>query len=332
MERSGTILASLPQATYEALSTYQISAVTLAAEAGLDREKLNASGGHVPDAAVQRFIRLALEATGDPCLGLAVAAHARPTTFSALGFSWLASPTLRDVFLRLARYHRLLLTGDSVQLEWNDEHGLLRLDFRAPDDQVNAFRADAGFAIMTRWCRGLAEDDFAPMRIELRHGDHGQPYRYQDYFQAPVTFGATADCLYLPIDSLDEILPGANQALAVDADRIVEGYIAAFEEPNIAREVRRYLLDLLPQGKASTDTVARRLHMSRRTLQRHLVSEGHTFRGLVDETRKALAIEYCRDGKHPLIDVAFRLGFSDQSSFTKAFRRWTGMSPSKFRQ
>ena len=332
MDRSGTILASLPRATYETLATYQVNAAALATEAGLDIEKLTADIGRVSEAAVLRFVRLALEATGDPCLGLTVAGHARPTTFSAMGFSWLASPTLRDVFLRLVRYHRLLLTGNSVRFEWNDEHGSLRLHYGAMDDQVNAFRADASFAVMTRWCRDLAQSDFSPARIEFRHDDHGQSHRYQDLFQAPIEFEAEIDCLYLPTSALDEVLPGANQALAVDADRIIEGYIAALEESNVATEVRRHLLDLLPQGESSTDEIARRLHMSRRTLQRHLTDEGHTFRALVDETRKALAIEFVRDGKHPLIDVAFRLGFSDQSSFSKAFRRWTGMSPSKFRQ
>jgi AraC-like DNA-binding protein len=331
MDRSGTILASLPRATYDTLSSYQINAAALAAEAGLDSEKLIAGRGRVSESAVVRFIRLALQATGDPCLALSVAAHARPTTFSALGFSWLASPTLREVFQRLARYHRLLLTSNSMRLEWDDEHGLLRLYFAQQDQQVNSFRADTAFAVMVRWCRGLARDDFAPTRIEFRHADHGQAHRYQDHFQAPITFGAAVDCLTLPAGALDEILPGANQVLAVDADRIVEGYIAALDKSDVALQVHRRLLDLLPQGEASIDKVAGRLHMSRRTLQRHLADEGQTFRGLVDETRKTLAIEYVRNGKYPLVEVAFRLGFGDHSSFTKAFRRWTGLSPSQFR-
>ncbi len=278
MESSGTILASLPRATYEALSSYQINATALAAKAGLDSKKLNVPGGRVSDAAVMRFVELALEATDDPCLGLTVAAYARPTTMSALGFSWLASPTLRDVCRRLIRYQRLLMTGNKVQYVWDEEQGALRLYFRAMIDPVSAFRADASFAYLTRWRRDLSQHDFAPVRVEFRHGDHGQPHRYQDHFQAPVEFGAEADCIYLSNDALDELLPGANQALAVDADRIVEGYIAALEQSNIATQVRRHLLDLLPQGMASTDEVARRLNMGRRTLQRYLAGGGHTFR------------------------------------------------------
>ena len=90
------------------------------------------------------------------------------------------------------------------------------------------------------------------------------------------------------------------------------------------------LVGLLPQGEADLDTAAKKLCMSPRSLQRHLADDGYSFRELLDETRKALAMEYVRNGRHPLIEVAFRLGFSDQSAFSKAFRRWTGLSPAAF--
>ena len=70
--------------------------------------------------------------------------------------------------------------------------------------------------------------------------------------------------------------------------------------------------------------------MSLRSLQRHLGDEGHTFRGLLEDTRKALAMDYVRGGMHALAEVAFRLGFADQSAFSKAFKRWTGLSPAAY--
>lgn len=325
------MLATLPKALCESILSYQVDPKELADRAGFDHRRLGGDGSRISDESKIKLIRLSLHATGDPCLGLTVASYIHPTIFSVLGFSWLASPTLRDVFVRLIKYKDLLLTGDSVRLEWQDAASALRLSFHQMDDVTSAFRADVIFAVMTWWCRELNHDYFAPTKVELRHSDHGQPQRYEDYFKATVEFGSEVDQIYFPDGPLGELLPNANQALAVDMDHVAAGYIAGLAESDVTSNVRRILLDLLPQGEASADEVARRLHMSRRSLQRHLTEEGHTFRHLANETRKALAIEYIRDGRHSLIEVAFRLGFSDQSAFSKAFRRWTGMSPGAFR-
>jgi AraC-like DNA-binding protein len=96
-------------------------------------------------------------------------------------------------------------------------------------------------------------------------------------------------------------------------------------------EVQKAIASTLPEG-GSAEAVARALHVSVRTLQRKLVATGTTFREVADTVRRRIAEEYLSDRHVSTAEVAFLLGFSDQSSFTRAFRRWTGESPGRWRR
>lgn len=330
MDTSPTVLSSLPKILVEALSSYQVDVPGLLREAGVDRAELESPGARIPFATTQRLWSACLAATGDPCIGLVAAQFAHPTDFHALGFAWLASPTLGGMLKRLVRYERLLLNMPWASLEERAERTAVRLTIQGDGPEVAACRTDGAFAVLMRWFVGLTEGDFAPELVEFRHDDRGQRWRYEETFGAALRFGAEADRFWLGNTVLERTLRGQNAALAAEADRIAERYLAALSDRPTARRVRQLLLDLLPQGEADLDGIASRLHMSPRSLQRHLGDEGHSFRGLLEETRKALAVTYVRQQKQPLVEVAFRLGFSDQSSFSKAFKRWTGLSPAAF--
>jgi AraC-like DNA-binding protein len=92
------------------------------------------------------------------------------------------------------------------------------------------------------------------------------------------------------------------------------------------------LLEQLSDGELSEQEMAEQLHMSRRTLQRKLAEAEMTYQRLVDETRRDLALRYIEDPRNSIIDITFLLGFSQQSAFTRAFKRWTGIAPSEYRQ
>jgi AraC-like DNA-binding protein len=116
------------------------------------------------------------------------------------------------------------------------------------------------------------------------------------------------------------------------ADRIAEACIDSLDEGAIAHEVREMLLQLLPSGHVDQDTIAEKLYRSRSTLQRQLVAEGTSYRDILDSTRKNLAEIYLKNGEHTQAQIAFMVGFSDQSNFSRAFKRWTGVSPGEFQK
>src|SRR5262249_21828347 len=104
------------------------------------------------------------------------------------------------------------------------------------------------------------------------------------------------------------------------------------ENAGVSNRVRRALLDTLPDGAATKPTIARRLGMSPRTLQRHLAGEGTTFKDLVADARMQLARNYLAQRRVPVTEIAFVLGFADVSAFSRAFKRWTGQSPRAYAQ
>jgi len=97
------------------------------------------------------------------------------------------------------------------------------------------------------------------------------------------------------------------------------------------RAVQQLLVRLLPEGEVSVDKVARALHQSTRTLQRRLADRGMSWQQLLDRTREQLARQYLRDPGLSLAEIGLLLGYSEQSAFTRAFRRWTGQTPQVFR-
>jgi len=112
----------------------------------------------------------------------------------------------------------------------------------------------------------------------------------------------------------------------------VVDYLARFDRDSLSMQVRSLLIELLPDGQPTQNGIASSLNLSVRNLQRKLHSEGVSFKCLLDETRKELATQYIRDSNRRIGEITYLLGFSEPSNFTRAFRRWTGLSPNEYRQ
>ena len=332
MGSTASVLSTLPRAIVAAAASYQVDTTELLRAAGIVEDAFDSPTVRIADTAVRKLWAAAVRLTGDPCLGLVTVHHLHATSFHSLGFAWLASPTLRDMLKRLVRYERVLVNAHWVALEEADGRTAVRLSLPGDEQPAAACRGDAAFVAVTEWSRHLAGADLAPAAVELRHGDHGQHWRYEEAFKAPIRFDASSDRLWFADEVLDRELRGGNAPLAAQADTIADAYLASLADEPYARRVRQCLVDLLPQGEAELDTVAARLFMSARSLQRHLAEENHSFRALLEETRMTLAEQYVSDGNLALAEIAFRLGFSDQSAFSKAYRRWTGTSPAQRRR
>jgi AraC-like DNA-binding protein len=300
--------------------------------AGIPVERAQISGSRIQRDAVMRLWELAAEATGDQSIGLVIGSQMRPTSFYALSMAFLTCETLRDSLELICRYYRVIVTVPlQLDLEVNTDTVVLRTRYKDPDYPFLSIPFDSFIASIVALCRMAATHDFHPLKVRIKIPDNGRSADYERIFNAPIEFNAGVNELVFDRTEVDAPLPGRSVDILDANDRVLENYLAVLNPDEVATDVRKILLSLLPSGKFSRELVASHLHMSTSTLQRRLRDENTNFQELMDNTRRSLAIDYVKERQQSLGDVTFLLGFANQSNFSRAFRRWTGLSPKAYR-
>jgi len=310
---------------------YRVDPAPLYAEAGVPLGPPATPQTRYPLASIRQLWNLAREATDDPAIGLEAGKFAKPMHYYAFGYSWLASATLLDGMERLTRYIQVVSTA-SVELSLTRGRGNFALAARFPDKATAPPKEgiDFGMTSLLALCDYVAEKEIRPVRVELTCPATVHPDAYRAALRAPVEFNAEIGKMHFSEECLTAPLPHATPDIARATDAIVEQYIETLDPRKVASQVKRLLVDLLPAGKVDQDLVSRRLNRSASTLQRQLQDEGVSYRDVLDSTRRRLAESYLKDRKYSHAQIAFLVGFSDQSNFSRAFKRWTSMSPKQF--
>jgi AraC-like DNA-binding protein len=188
-------------------------------------------------------------------------------------------------------------------------------------------------AIVVGLCRVLehcAGPAGVPARVVFMRPRVAPEAAYFELLRCPVQFDGQHIAILFDAAAAEQPLLTGNAELAAEADKLATRYIEGLAPDSTAARVRALLLKAMPSGEFDQDVIARSLNQSASTLQRRLRKEGITYQGLLDATRRELALDYLRQGQHSLADIAFLLGFTDQANFTRAFRRWTGKTPRAF--
>jgi AraC-like DNA-binding protein len=263
--------------------------------------------------------------------GLALGQLATVTERGVLALGLLAASTLGDAISLAVRF--AASAGYLLQVrELRTPHGrqLLAEPFPGEHD-VQRFLVDLTFSAAVQVRRQITGARYAPEKVEFmcEAPAHGQAY--EAYFGCPVHFGCLSNALSTHDDWLGKRLPWANamashlslQWLEREAERFNVMPALGF---SVARAIRRQLPKV-----ADLAEVARSLNLSERTLRRQLATTGLSFRQLLDEGRKARALDLMATGNRPISELAAATGFSDARAFSRAFRRWTGGPPSQVR-
>jgi AraC-like DNA-binding protein len=300
-------------------------------DVGIDPGLLNKPGARVPSALVNRIWAKATEIIDDPCFSMKAHKYWHPSYLHALGYAWLASHTLREAINRFVRYLRVVSEKPFLKLKEDPDGFTLIFGFEHLGMRIPA-QIDMGMAIAIHMCRLNYGEDLKPIAVNVVHAEPSCAEKYFAFFKAPVQFSADRDSITLSFPDVDKYLIGANPQLARLNDQVMIEYLAKLDKDNIVDRVTAVIIDMLPSGGVADEKVAEQLNMSVRSLQRRLKEARTTFRTLLEAVRKDLAATYVRDPDIELGEVAFLLGFSDQSAFSRAFKRWTGCSPSEARK
>jgi AraC-like DNA-binding protein len=266
-----------------------------------------------------------------PALGLAIGQRIRPRHIGVLGYLSLSCDTLGEAMLRFSRYNRLVydgnpiaidMSGSEVTISWGIEHGR--------PGQLADETAIAIFAAMTRL---LVGQDLHPLAVNFVNPAPADLNPYSDFFQCPVSFGNTVTSVRFSTDFLRLPIRNSDAGLKVLLEQQAEAQLKALPETDhFEEQLNQALIRALHDGTPTLEQVASRLSMSARTLQRRLGERELNYQALLDRTRAELARRYLADPNLSLAEIAMLLAFSEQSAFNRAFKRWYGESPRRFRR
>jgi AraC-like DNA-binding protein len=257
----------------------------------------------------------------------------RPEDYGALGLAWKSAPTVRQSLERVERYARLWTGNMGYEIQEDEGGALFLLHRHAARTLGVRLSNESTVASATSLIRQTSSAAFRPRAVYFRHPAPPVTIAHERYFGCPVHFEADVDALSIADEALAQPNrlgdDGISAFLLSHLDREIE---ALGDEGLVEDLVRRVVSRTLADGVPKMAAVARRLAMSERTLHRRLAERGASFKAVVDATRQELGQNLLRQSRYTLSDVAFLTGFSDQSAFQRAFKRWTGTTPAAYRK
>jgi len=327
-----TIAATSTLAMIRAAEARGLRTDHLLQEAGLTRASLEDPDARLPGPTVLAIWNALREGTGDPALQLSAPVTLPFGAYRVIDYLVAASATVGDGIRRFANFFEVIADGVTLVVDADGEEPWLDLAMvgGAP---VPPVYVDYVFAALVSRIRMRIRPALQVLRVELRRAEPPDPAPYGALFRAPVRFGAGADRLFFSREEWGSPTESGDEALAqlMEDHARVPARRVAHPVPSFRAEVERILVASLPEGRSSAH-VAKALHVSVRTLQRKLEEVGTTFREVSEALSARLAVKHLTDPRVSIAEVAFLLGFSDPSSFNRAFRRWTGEPPGRWRR
>lgn len=329
-QRTST-LATVWRVVFRLMTLYGLDEKELMADLGVDPEELRDVGARIPTSLADRAFKEAMRRIPDPAFALRAAECWHPSNLGTLGYAWLSSRTLHSGLKRMQRFSRII--GDDFHYGVREVDGALEFTHHhgRGEQVMGHYMTDFTLSVILDMCRRNAGERLCPRLVTLRRPLPDDPGPWRAFYGCEVSFGAERDAFYLDLAIADAPLPTANVPMANTFDEILVRQMERLLLDDVVSRCKALVLRELTSGPPSAAWVASELGMSRRSLQRKLNELGVSYKDLVDEVRHDLAQRYLGDATQSLGEITFRLGFSEQSAFARAFRRWSGMSPSRYR-
>ncbi|WP_051227179.1 AraC family transcriptional regulator [Oceanospirillum beijerinckii] len=273
------------------------------------------------------------EASGNPHITLRLAEATQPRMLGSIGFLISTSETLGQALHILEDYLPILFQGAQLELHQHGQDMQLQLLFEAENVEQNV--VEYFLACLLNWPRWLTGRQIPVSAVEMTFPQPENLTTYRQFFAAEVSFQAERHCIHLPASYLTLPCVDANREMHQLHKEFADSLLSKTGEKKALTAQIRSLIrqQLLTQGEAiRREQIAQQLGLSLRTLQRKLGELETNFQTLYDQTRQELCLQLIQRGQLSFGEIAFQLGFSNQSAFQKAFKRWMGMAPSQYRQ
>ena len=253
--------------------------------------------------------------------------------YGVLGLSWRTCSRAGEIFERSERYFKLLSNTYIFKVEKVHDLSEIHL-FREGYRRGIELSNEATFSATVVVLRSMTETDIAPVSVSFKHAPPRDMKSYDLAFQCPILFNQSQNFIAYKTSDIDTRTAKAdasiNRFLVERVEEATKGIVVSSNK--IVGDIRKLIEDALPSGIPNLSEVSQHVGMSSRTLTRRLSDSGYTFRGLIKSTQEDISKNFLLKSTRSVGEIAFLAGFSEQSAFNRAFKRWTTQTPVEFRK
>lgn len=268
-----------------------------------------------------------------PGFSVRVGQHMKIEDYGVLGLSWRTCSWAGEIFDRCERYFKLLSNTYAFKVEKNADISYVIL-YRDAHRRGVELSNEATLSATVVVLQAMTETSISPIEVSFKHPPPKKLDSYSEAFNCPVLFNQPQNFIAYRAQDLEKRTAKADASInKFLVERVQEETNGITLSANrVASDVENLIKDALPSGIPSVNQIGLHLGMSNRTLTRRLAENGVTFRDLVKKTQLEVALKLLKNPTRSIAEIAFEAGFSEQSAFNRAFKRWTGKSPIKFRK
>ena len=299
---------------------------------GLERSDLADPDRSISSAAFARLLDEASRDTADDFFGLHFGEHFDPKNAGALAFVMANSRTIAIALENIERYFHMHNNEPWISFAIEGDRAFLRYGVAGGTERWRRQHHEYSMTVLLGALRMLAGPHWAPREIHFVHEAPVRTSEHSRIFGCRVLFAAVANAIVFERDFVERPMPAADEKLYRVLKRYVERMLADTpRHDDLPGVVSRAIGEAMAAGEPNLERIAARLAVSPRTLERRLKNDGTSYRALLEETRSRFAVAYLRNRRQSLSEIAFLLGYSEVSAFNRAFKRWTGSTPSEYR-
>jgi AraC-like DNA-binding protein len=296
-------------------------------ELGIAPSALANTEARLPATTVQRIWSRLAVASGDEAFGLHLAERSDDDDFEILDYLVYFSSTVREALARIARFYRLVADDTAIRIvQDGDVARVVRVFCGTMAEQQDAY-----FALVCMRLRSATQRRLVPREVRFEHPPLARR-ELAAFFGCPIRYGCDFSELIFASADLDLPIHAAKPRLAGLLERYAAELLARLPaSASYPDHVRRAIASVIRCGQPTLQAIAREMHASPRTVQRRLSDAGTTHKRLVEDVRRQLATRYIESPRLSITEIAFLLGYQEESSFRRAFKKWTGKSPRRAR-
>ncbi len=306
---------------------------TLLKAAGIDAQLLQQPENRIPFAQQAHLWQLVIEAANNEQLPLIFGQQSQPASFSMAGYIAMNSRTIGEAMDASQTYQ--VAAGQGGEISIQRRAPFIEVHYAPVDPEtfttpVRSCAMLAANVVLGRWLVGAA---YAPLEVHLSLPKPTDSAPFETFFECPVHFDQDRDLVRFAADIESTPIPHASVELLNLMKERAEKVIAdTIGKESLCAQVARLLANSLMGQEPDKGFVSEQLGMSQRTLQRRLAKEGSSYQEVLDQTRHNLALDYLRQAQLSVTDIAYLLGFTEPSTFYRAFKKWHGMTPGQYRE